>query len=103
MAEHNYPAMECMAEDFAFGYGETAEGYQEEVVVDQTTIERDDGWVIPAEVAVGTIPDGRIYIMKTTWTFSAPGFTPTDEVIEVHTTLLDDGTAHFFIGCGKEE
>ena len=100
LAEHNHPAERCSAEEFS--RWEAVEGFQEEIVVDEATIERDDGWPIPGGRANGIVPDGRIYIMSMTDTIIAPGFDPSATVIEGHTTVLDDGTALFFFPCPEE-
>ena len=99
--EHNYPAEGCTADDFAADNDDLAEGFQLEEIVDQATIERDDGWVIPGGAAIGTTPDGRIYIFSLTSTNSAPDQSPSTVVSEVYATVRDDGMAYFFRTCGK--
>ncbi len=100
LEEHNYPAEECTAEDFATSFNVT-EGFQEEIVVDESTIERDDGWPIPGGAASGTVPEGRIYIFTVTVTDRDPGFNPVEQVGDVHAIVLDEGTTYFFFACGK--
>ena len=101
LEENNYYAVECTAEEFS--RRDVVEGFQEEIVVDEATIERDDGWAITGGVAHGIVPDGRIYIMAMTDTINAPGFDPSASVLEAHTTVLDDGSAFFFFFPCPEE
>ena len=100
LEDHVYPGEECSAEDYKEKWN-VPEGFKEEIIVDESTIERDDGWPIPGGVASGIIPEGRIYILSATSTVSQPGFDPSEVVAEVHATVLDDGTTYFFWGCGK--
>lgn len=97
---HNFPGEECTSEDFETDWA-VPEDFQEEVVVDEETIERDDGWPIPGGAASGTVPDGRIYILTASYTDLGTGFDPVAVEAEVHATVLDDGTVHFFFTCGK--
>lgn len=98
LTDHNYPAEGCTYADFEALYSGAGEGYQEEVVVDEATIERDDGWPIPGGQAAGTVPDGRIYIMSATITYSEPGYESATETLEVHTTV-DGEDVYFFFSC----
>jgi hypothetical protein len=101
LAAHNHPAEECTAAEFADSW-QVAEGYREEAIVDEGSIERDDGWSIPGGRANGIVPDGRIYIFKVSFTYTAPGFDIGQEDAEVHTVIEDDGDAYFFFGCREE-
>lgn len=98
MTDHNYPAEGCIYADFEALYSDAGEGYQEEVVIDEATIERDDGWPIPGGQAAGTVPDGRIYIMSAMITYSEPGFESAAETLELHATV-DGEDVSFFFSC----
>lgn len=64
-------------------------GFSDETVLDQTSIERDDGWMDPDAKVV---PRGRIYIMKTQSNTFGPA--------EVHVAILD-GHGYAFFNCGR--
>lgn len=93
---HNHPDLTCTADQFLANLRETGaeDGYQEEVVLNADTIERDDGWTLSD---TGEVPEGRIYIHQMTITFSQPGFESASELIEAHSAILD-GQAYYFIG-----
>lgn len=95
---NNYPDEGCTAEEFAEGW-QVVDGFQEELVVDDSTVERDDGWPIPGGRAAGIVPEGRIYIMSAEIIDTAPGYSPTVQAAEIHATVLNDGKAYFFFGC----
>ena len=94
---HNYPAEGCTAADYR-DLWQVADGFTEEIVVDQSTIEPDVGWAIPGGQVAGTVPDGRIYIFSATITSRADGFEPSSLSAEIHATVTDTGT-YFFIDC----
>jgi hypothetical protein len=99
--EHNYPGEGCTAEDFESStFADLPEGYGEEAIVDESTIEGDDGWQIPGGQAAGSVPEGRVYIMSVTFTYSAPDYESSTETEEVHATVVGDNT-YFFFDCGR--
>lgn len=99
LGDHNYPPEGCTAEMYEAKYG-FPDGTSVEVVLDPSTVERDDGWTNPNGVRVGDeIPDGRIYIMTITQVVDMPGQAGTSTLAEVHVSVLDD-RAFVFIGCG---
>jgi hypothetical protein len=71
--------------------------YREENVIDQATIERDDGWTIFAGSLKGVVPDGRIYIMRDTIT-TTRNSTPRIAEAEVHAVVLN-GKAFQISNC----
>lgn len=93
---NNHPIVTCTEDQFLADLRATGaeDGYQEEVVLNADTIERDDGWQFSL---VDEVPDGRIYIHQMTMTFSQPGYTPSSSLIEGHSAILD-GRAYYFIG-----
>jgi hypothetical protein len=93
-ADNDYPALECTVDAMRTHY-DYLEGTSQEMVVHPETIERDDDWTSPA---LGSVPDGRIYIYQITHAFEQPGVAPESRLIEVHATLLGD-RAFFFIDC----
>lgn len=99
-AERNHPAMGCTAEDFETYYA-FPEGFSSESVVLPETVEPDPGWKMLSGDAVGTVPEGRVYIYSMLTSASVPGeATQPQERIEVHAAILD-GEAFFFINCGR--
>jgi hypothetical protein len=70
-------------------------GYTEEYVLDESSVQRDDGWVMTFGALRGQTPKGRIYIMKVTTSFS--NGLP-QQLDELHVTLLD-GKPYFFYFC----
>lgn len=109
MVEANYPTLRYSAEQCrqatAAEDGELPPaGYQEEYILDEASVERDDGWVMkfgPSGVR-GTVPKGRIYIMKVTSTTDGEGVIPSSETQEVHVTILD-GKAYRFVICNEAD
>jgi hypothetical protein len=100
LAKNNYPAYECEVDDYRklWVY---SDGYSDEVIVDEDTIERDDGWAIPGtDIGGGQVPDGRVYIMKMSLIFRSPGYDPAASDIEGHVTVGNQG-AQFFIECRR--
>ncbi len=99
--DHNYPDERCTFDDymtFVFPEG-PLEGFQVEDVVDASTIERDEGWIIPGGRTDGMLAKGRVYIMSVTTTRSVPGYESSPpETNEVHVTILD-GEPYFFFTC----
>lgn len=73
-----------------------------EVVVDESTIERDDGWPLPSGPNAGTVPAGRIYIFAGTFTNAGDGMELNEQTFEAHALVASDGMASFFFGCGKD-
>ena len=100
LAKNNYPAYECEADDYRKLW-RYSEGYSDEVIVDEDTIERDDGWAIPGtDIGGGQVPDGRVYIMKMSLIFRSLGYDPVASDIEGHVTVGNQG-AQFFIECRR--
>jgi hypothetical protein len=97
LAEHNYPAAGCTAEEYR-DLWQVATGFTEEEVVDENTIDPDPGWAIPGGRAAGVVPEGRIYIFSVTITDAADGVQPSSFPAEVHAVVNDDG-AFFFVPC----
>ncbi|MBA2726362.1 MAG: hypothetical protein H0U53_10270 [Actinobacteria bacterium] len=90
MEEHNHPAMGCTAADYE-SYYQFVEGTELEIIVDQDSVELDEGWVSPA---IGDVPEGTIYI----FTINATSTASQPELLEVHAAILD-GEAFFFYEC----
>jgi hypothetical protein len=90
---HNYPPGECTVDDFRSSGYFADEGHYEEIVVDADTIERHDGWVMPAEPGQGEVPRGRVYVYSAQIT--NPLFVGT---AEIHATIWK-GEAYFFLTC----
>ena len=59
---HNYPPGECTADDFRASGNYADENHYEETIVDADTIERHDGWVMPAGPGQSEVPKGRVYV-----------------------------------------
>ncbi len=97
LEDNNYPTRECTAEMYVAHYG-FPDGFREEAVLDQSTVERDGEWAIPSGRAKGEVPEGRTYIMTVNFAYWEPGFAPTQYIAEVHATVLD-GQAYVFIEC----
>ena len=95
ITEHNHPLEECTGEDWK-EWRELPPDYWLEVVIDDTTIERDDGWPMPSGPNAGEVPDGRIYIM--TGTFN-DAVTAGETTLEIHSVVAPDGTPYFFFSC----
>lgn len=74
--------------------------YFEEDIVNQQTIERDDGWKVPGGGLDGVVPDGRIYIMSLHNTTTINGV-PSVNDTESHVTIVD-GVAYWFPGACTE-
>jgi hypothetical protein len=66
-------------------------------IVDQSTIERDDGWVVRGGEFDGIVPRGRIYVMTVIVTLTVNNVSDVNED-EVHVAIV--GTkAYHFPGC----
>ncbi|WP_436793483.1 hypothetical protein [Actinospongicola halichondriae] len=101
-AANNYPGMGNTVEvcrDWSLSIGPVPPGYSEEYIVDGTTIDRDDGWVVPDGPIAGEALDGRIYIFSVTVAFASASALPDSSTTEAHATVLDNGSAKFFISC----
>lgn len=95
-AKHNYGPSQCTVEDFT-DYLDFREGTRIEFIVDQSTIERDDGWVVPGTgPGDGQVPSGRIYIMTVKQTFSDPGFDDQVSETESHARVEYHFASYFF-------
>jgi signal peptidase I len=73
-----------------------AAGYSEEYVLDTSSVERNDGWVMNFGSLKGQTPKGRVYIMKVTTSFNAS--TQPQQLNEVHVAILN-GRAYMFSAC----
>lgn len=101
MAANNYPGLGGSAEEcrtFDDGY-RAPDGYWQEIVVHDGTAERDDDWRMPDGPTAGQPLQGRVYILTVTFTEGEPGYAPLTYVMELHTTVLPDGSAKFFVAC----
>jgi hypothetical protein len=96
---HDYPGLVTAAQCRKNAEDRLSEpNYREEYVLDVNSVERDDGWMVPAPPMKGQTPQGRIYIVKLT--VSREGYGPTESSTdEVHITILN-GAAYDFITCG---
>lgn len=102
---HNYPGLGYTADQCkrtAFAGGRVPEGYSEQHVVNEATIERDNGWRLRDTPLRGRALPGRIYAMQVTRTSTvadstAPIIGPMTE--EVHVAIRD-GQAYLFVDCG---
>lgn len=94
---HNHPLEECSGEDWESFYSAVGEGYQEDLIVDAATVERDDGWNISGGPGTGQVPEGRIYIFTLTGTFGEPGFEQ-DVRTEAHAVVSGDNV-FYFVSC----
>jgi hypothetical protein len=100
LAKNNYPAYECEVDDYRKLWV-FSDGYSNEVIVDEDTIERDDGWAIPGtDIGGGQVPDGRVYIMRMSVILRTPGYDPDASDTEGHVTVGNQG-AQFFIECRR--
>jgi hypothetical protein len=100
LAKNNYPAYECEVDDYRKLWV-FSDGYSNEVIVDEDTIERDDGWAIPGtDIGGGQVPDGRVYIMRMSVILRTPGYDPDASDTESHVTVGNQG-AQFFIECRR--
>ncbi len=70
-------------------------GYTEEYVLDQPSVQRDDGWVMNFGALRGQVPKARVYITKVTTSFSNGS---PEQLDEVHVSILD-GKAYVFYYC----
>ncbi len=96
---HDYPEIgvtEEQCRDF-LGDRATTPEYIEEWVLDESSVERDDGWVMPFQPLKGQVPKGRIYIAKVTRTINGYG-APEVSTNELHVTIRD-GKPYGFIVC----
>lgn len=94
LTDHNHPSIGCTVDDFRT-YWALIEGTTIETVVHQDTVQRHDGWIVPA---TGEVPEGVIYVYQITETWQEPGFEPSPALEEVHTAIID-GVPYFFYGC----
>lgn len=94
IASHNYIGLGKTVASCSDFFDALPDGYQQEIIIDTTTVEPDVEWVIPD----GQRPLGRIYIMSALFVERASGFQPNSSASEVHVTI-DDGQARFFYGC----
>lgn len=99
ITDHNHPLEECTGEDWKAWKGITDEEHSVEAIVDESTIERDDGWPMPSGPNVGTVPEGRIYIFSMSFTEYVENFDPNEATLEVHSLIDASGTTYFFFGC----
>jgi hypothetical protein len=100
-AKYTHPLRQCTADDFD-SYLRLPNGWQEEIIINQDSVERDDGWTIPGtSIGSGEAPDGRIYIMEAKIIWSEPGKTPTTQEAEIHASV-NFQTPHFFMVCRDE-
>lgn len=101
IVEHNYPsdppvtAAQCKENAFPDG---VPPDYNEEVVIDEQSIERDDGWRVPGAQWGDIVPEGRIYIVKAVVTQRSRDTGPAESTEERHATIVE-GQGYFFIGC----
>jgi hypothetical protein len=65
--------------------------------VDQSTIERDDGWKVPGGTLDGIVPTGRLYTMRVHVILTVNNISEVNED-EVH-VAIDGGRAYHFPGC----
>jgi hypothetical protein len=100
-AANNYPAMGCTDGDYLqsrFPEG-PVDGFSIERVIDELSIVRADGWIVPGGVLSGQGVDGRVYIMSIEATTTAPPEPAEPPTMRnVHVTILE-GKAHFFLEC----
>ncbi len=96
MVEHSYRPLHCTAEDFQAVW-EVPEGWTDEIIVDASTIERDDDWTLNNGPTAGDEITGRLYIMTIDDVTSYQGSADTQRA-EVHTTIMAD-RAWFFFQC----
>lgn len=103
-AAYNYPGMgnsyeACRTWGWG-GAGEWApEGYSVEYIVDEPTVERDDGWTMPDGPIAGQRIEGRIYIQRVEIYQWDPWYGSNSGAAEVHATVLADGSVKFFLAC----
>ncbi len=97
VADHNHPVLECETADFETYRLRLPDPFRWELVVRDTSIERDDGWVVQDAAGVGVVPDGRIYLHQGTSVYRGDFPTETREN-ESHSAILD-GEAVFFFPC----
>lgn len=96
VADHNHPVLECEADDFEPFRLRLPDPFRWEVVVNDSSIERDDGWEIHRG-GVSEGPAGRIYVHQNTVTYTG-NFPEETRFTESHSAILD-GQAVFFFPC----
>lgn len=89
---NNYPGVDA---NYARCDRSLPAGYTEEYVLDQSSVQRDDGWVMTFGPLKGQLPKGRIYIMKVTTSYSDGS---PERLDEVHVSILD-GKPYVFYRC----
>ena len=103
LLDNNHPDMGISVESYLRCYGDYPEGYTEEHLLDTSTIERDDDWMMPdspvAGDLAGKVPRGRLYIFRIDSVFSSPGAASSTRASEVHSAILDGSAYFFFPGC----
>jgi hypothetical protein len=89
---HNYPGVDP---NYARCDRTLPTAYSEEYVLDQSSVQRNDGWVMTFGPLKGQVPKGRIYIMKITTSYSDGS---PQQLDEVHVSILD-GKPYVFYHC----
>lgn len=97
VADHNHPILECEKADFETYRLRLPDPFRWELVLRDTSIERDEGWFVQDAAGVGVVPAGRIYLHKGTSVYRGDFPTETREN-ESHSAILD-GEAVFFFPC----
>jgi hypothetical protein len=100
LATHNHPDSACTREMFEDHYRWPDE-YGEEIVIDASTIERDDGWRVPLGPDGLGVPRGRIYIHQATITSDHPGQVDTPWFGEIHTVIFG-GASYLSRPCSED-
>ena len=95
---HNYPGAvpQGIEQSCPANISALPAGYSEEYVLNPSTIERDDGWVMPAGALKGQRPKGRLYIMQVTTSYTDGSPSQLDEA---HVTILNRKAYRFNLGC----
>lgn len=97
LVAHDYPGLVSREQCRSWlGDRLTTPGYEEEYVLEENSIERDDGWTMTFPPLKGQVPDGRIYIVKVLT--SAVGYGPVQTATnQVHITFIDNRPYNFVV------
>lgn len=97
VAAHNHPALDCSLGDYAAYIEQLPDPFAWRLDLYDSTIERDDEWVVSVPGGDELVPDGRVYVHRGRSTYTGDFPTETREN-ESHSAVID-GEAFFFFPC----
>src|SRR5207237_521259 len=97
-AANDYPGMGITGQQCLANGPRNVTHYQASIVPDLNTVQRDDGFVIPAGPSRGLRPDGRIYSFAAHTSVSADQFPTEQKDEQLHASIVN-GRAYFFLDC----